>query len=139
MEDAERLARAFEQAAMTIYSQAAEAAEQGFQDWPSTYLWFAEHDQPHLVELEMARLALWLKLAREAGVPAEKLPDSQQLASNWEQATLIFGSDPRPGDDSGLLMSRGGERQVAVARQLHDPQSPLNCGIEDFLDFRYQD
>ncbi len=139
MEDAERLARAFEQAAMTIYSQAAEQADRGFQDWASTYLWFAEHDQPRLVELEMARLALWIQLAEEAGVAQAQLPQREDLARNWEEATLIFGSDPRPGDDSGLMMSRGGERQVSVAKQLHDPRSPLNRGIEDFENFRSQD
>ena len=139
MNDAERLAEAFEQAAMTIYSQAAEEVQPSFQDWASTYLWFAEHDQPRLVELEMARLALWIELAQEAGVSPAELPNHQDIARNWEEATLVFGADPRPQDDSGLMMSRGGERQVSVAKQLRDPRSPLNRGIEDFQDFRFQE
>lgn len=138
MEDAERLARAFEQAAMTIYSEVAETADRGFLDWQAAYLWLAEHDQPRLVKLEMKRLDLWLELAREAGVPEEKLPSRAELARNWEKATLIFGFDPRPLADSAFEMPRGGERQVAVAKQLQDPQSPLNRGIEDFHDFRTQ-
>lgn len=138
MDDAALLAKAFEQAAETTYREAAEVAGQPFHDWASTYLWFAEHDQPHLVTLEKKRLQTWLRLAREAGVTDDKMPKESEIERNWESATLIFGFDPRPLADSAFEMPRGGERQMTVAQQLHDPLSPLNRGLEDFLDFRSQ-
>jgi len=135
MDAADTLRETFDQAAEETYRAAAAERGEAYRDWSSTYLWLAEHDQPALVDYEKQRLAQWIALARAAGVAEDKLPPEQAVAKNLESATMVFGFDFRPAQDSGFEMPRGGERQMTAALQLRDPFSPMHRGLDDWQDF----
>lgn len=135
MESVALLESTFVQAAEETYGPAAVERGKSFDDWSGCYLWLAEHDQPALQELERSRLSRWIELARAAGVPEADLPPEEAVALNLERATLVFGFDPRPLQDSAFELPRGGERQVVAAKQLRDPLSPLYRGLDDWQDF----
>ncbi len=131
----EQRAQLFETAREKILTIATEHYGRSFQDWSSFYMWLLKIDRDRLLYWENQRIDLWNRLVLEAptanGQPAQPL-NVAGLKLNAENAFALFGVDANPTRDSAFEFPRGGERQLRVARQFDDPNSPLNLGHEDW-------
>lgn len=134
----EQNAQFFETARETILKQAAEHYGRSFADWGEFYAWLLDIDRDRLLYWENQRIDLWNRLVLQAPTiddqPAQPL-NVESLKRNAENAFALFGVDANPSRDSVYEMPRGGERQLRVARQMQDPNSPLNRGYEDWESF----
>lgn len=123
----------FEQARSTVLTKAAEFYGRQFADWGQFYIWLLDIDRDRLLDWEFQRIELWGTLLQQA--QAQEEPDDLLVANlkrNAERAFAIFGTDLNPVRDSAFEVPRGGEWQIRVAHQMHDPDSPLNRGYEDW-------
>ena len=102
-----------------------------FDNWGQFYAWLLAIDRNRLLDWEYQRIDLWNQMVRKSTV-AEGGLDVAGLKRNAERALEIFGVDTNPIRDSAFDFPRGGEIQTRVAHQMHDPDSPLNRGDEDW-------
>jgi hypothetical protein len=123
----------FEQARSEVLAKAAKFYGRQFENWGQFYGWLLDIDRDRLLEWEFQRVELWDILLQRAA-PAEgsePLPVAE-LKRNAERAFSLFGVDVNLARDSAFEVPRGGEWQIRVAHQMHDPESPLNRGFEDW-------
>jgi len=125
----------FETARRRVLAQAGEHYGRNFDDWSSFYMWLLRIDRDQVLYWEFQRIDLWNELVLAAPTvdgQAAKPLNVEGLKHNAENAFALFGVDANPTRDSAFEFPRGGERQLRVAHQMNDPNSPLNLGYEDW-------
>jgi hypothetical protein len=123
----------FEQARSVILTKAAEFYGRQFSNWGQFYGWLLDIDRDRLLDWEFQRIELWNTLFRKTAEPGDlnDLPVAN-LKRNAERAFALFGVDVNVARDSAYEIPRGGEWQIRLAHQMHDPDSPMNRGLEDW-------
>lgn len=123
----------FEQARSVVLAKAAEFYGRQFLDWGQFYGWLLDTDRDRLLDWEFQRIEHWntllLQDAELGDMP--NLPMAS-LKRNAERAFALFGVDINLARDSAYEVPRGGEWQIRVANQMHDSNSPMNRGLEDW-------
>ena len=114
-----------------ILTKAAEFYGRQFSNWGQFYGWLLDIDR--LLDWEFQRIELWNTLFRKTAEPGDlnDLPVAN-LKLNAERAFALFGVDVNVARDSAYEIPRGGEWQIRLAHQMHDPESPMNRGLEDW-------
>ena len=122
----------FEQARIKVLAHAEDFYGRSFEDWGHFYGWLLDIDRDRLLQWEFERIECWDEIVRQSSSADAAPLNVEGLKRNAERAFALFGIDANPTRDSAYDFPRGGEWQMRAASQMHDPDSPLNRGYEDW-------
>jgi len=123
----------FEQARSEVLALAAVRYGRQFENWGDFYAWLLDNHRDDILDWESQRIDTWNTLMyQDDQAGSTPALDVSALKRNAERVFTLFGVDANPIRDSAYEVPRGGEWQLRVAHQMHDPDSPLNQGREDW-------